>query len=107
MSDNADNVFWDIYSISPQDPSTLHIKQIPGSTTPIRISLKFQPTDRVKLALASPSNGGILEIHLNEMDAAEFFSAAYRLGLQMGWKPTVELGDGFQTQVGEPRSGHE
>lgn len=57
-------------------------------------------------AMMTPALGTVLKIDMTQADVTATYLGILRLAQSRGWRlPSIAGGDGFQTSVGEPRSG--
>jgi hypothetical protein len=85
MDNNFNDVIRDVYSVHLDRPPNVDVQMIPSSISPVRLALSIRVPANLKLALATPPQGAILEIPLDKDAAIELFRGIRTVGQTMGW----------------------
>jgi hypothetical protein len=85
MENDFSSVFRDVYSVRLDHPPNVDVQIIPGSVSPVRLSLSIQVPASLARALVTPPQGAILDIPLYKDAAIEIFCGIRKVALTMGW----------------------
>jgi hypothetical protein len=85
MDNNFNDVVRDVYSVHLDRPPNVEVQIIPASISQVRLALSIQVPANLKLALATPPQGAVLEIPLDKEAAIELFCGIRTAAKTMGW----------------------